>query len=254
MNMRRHIITLVALLTVLIPCSSLMAAAMAGGVYQIQSDSINFGGGNSGTGTYILEDTLGEVASGDSSSTNYTMRAGYQQMQESFISLSVTGNPSLGNIGGISAGSALSSTTWTVITDSASGYSMTAQAATSPALKGTLGAYFDDLVPTGGPTTPDYVFNVASNQSAFAFSPEGVDIISKYKDNGTSACNTGSTDSSDRCWDGFSTTPKIIAQGSGPTTLLGTGTVLKYQVKIGSNKIQDAQSYAATITVTAVTL
>jgi hypothetical protein len=202
-----------------------------------------------------MEDTLGEIATGDSSSANYLMHAGYQQMQESYISLTSSGDVTLTNltgIQGISGGSVIGSTTWTVLTDSPSGYGLYTQVSTNPALKGTLGAYFSDFAPTV-PTVPEYTFTVASGQSAFGFSPEGTDILGKYKDNG-SACNTGSSDASDRCWDGFSTTQKMIAQGSGATPLIGTPTVLKYQAAVGTNKIQDAQTYTATITVTAVTL
>ena len=250
MNLSPRTTVGVLVLTLCLPLT-VAAAVMSSSNYKIQSDSINFGGGSSASTNYLGQDTLGEIGTGDSASANYRLHAGYQQMQESFISLSVTGNPNLGNMGGISGGSTIGSTTWTVITDSASGYQMTTQAATSPALQGTLGAYFADYAPAGAPT-PDYTMNVGSGQSAFGFSPEGTDIIAKYRDNG-SACNTGSSDNADRCWDGFSTSPKVISQGSG-ATLTGTDTVLKFQAKVGSDKIQDAQSYSASITVTAVTL
>ena len=53
--------------------------------YQIQSDSINFGGGFSSSTNYALESTAGELATGESSSTNYSLKAGYQQMVNNFI-------------------------------------------------------------------------------------------------------------------------------------------------------------------------
>jgi hypothetical protein len=55
--------------------------------YQLQSDSINIGGGFSSSTSYIQESTVGEVATGISDSSSYSLRAGYQQMQEVYISM-----------------------------------------------------------------------------------------------------------------------------------------------------------------------
>ena len=56
--------------------------------YQLQSDSINVGGGLSDSASYSLQSTAGEVATGESNSASFSLRAGYQQMQEVYISLS----------------------------------------------------------------------------------------------------------------------------------------------------------------------
>lgn len=63
------------------------AAVMTSPSYSIQSDSVNFGGSQGNSSTYKMEDTLGEIATGDSGSTNYNIKAGYQQMQTNFISM-----------------------------------------------------------------------------------------------------------------------------------------------------------------------
>lgn len=52
---------------------------MSSGKYKIQSDSMNFGGTRSSSFKYKLEDTKGEIATGDSSSGSYKINAGYQQ-------------------------------------------------------------------------------------------------------------------------------------------------------------------------------
>ena len=44
--------------------------------YRIQSDSINVGGTRQTSTSYISEDTIGEIATGDSTSTSYKLKAG----------------------------------------------------------------------------------------------------------------------------------------------------------------------------------
>ena len=54
--------------------------------YKIEKDSINFGGTDDGqSASYKLKDTLGEIGTGLSDSTNYIMKAGYRQMVEEAV-------------------------------------------------------------------------------------------------------------------------------------------------------------------------
>ncbi len=227
-----------------------LAVGMSSPSYGIQSDSINFGGGLSSSTNYTQESTFGEVATGDSESTNYKIRAGYQQMNVSYIALTTSGNvtlPQLSFTGGISTSSA----SLHVVTDNIAGYSLSVKATSTPALATTNSAFFSDYVPSGA--NPDYQFSITSMQSAFGFSPEGTDITSAFKDNG-SACATGSGNTAYRCWKGFSMTDQMIAQATSNNQPSGATTTLQFQAEIGSTKIQDAGSYEATITITAVTL
>ena len=167
--------------------------------YRIESDSMNFGGVRSTSGSYIVEDTFGEVSSGVSSSTNYVMSAGYQQMQLVGLTVvppgSVVMSPA---IGGVSGGTANGSTTFTVTTDDPAGYSVTIMASTSPAL--TSGIYsFADYLPGGA--NPDFAFGNAATSSSFGFSPKGSDTPQRFKDDGSSACGSGSSQTVDACWD-----------------------------------------------------
>lgn len=229
---------------------ALLADTMQSTGYKIQSDSINFGGGLSTSTNYKTEDTLGEIATGNSSSTNYLLKAGYQQMTGSYISITDASDTSLPNVGGISGGSSSGSLGWTVTTDNAAGYSLSIAAATSPALKSPL-ASFADYTPGGA--DPDYSFSIVSTASAFGFSPEGTDILAKYKDNG-SACNTGSSDTADKCWDGFSTVEKMISQRASGNHPSGTLTTVKLRAEVGADHIQENGAYTTTLSVTAVTL
>ncbi len=228
----------------------ILAAVMQSSSYRIQTDSLNIGGGYSSSTNYQQQSTIGEVGSGTSSSASYNLSAGYQAMQSTYLAITDSANITLPPIGGVSGGNSTGQSTWTVTTDDVAGYQLTVIATTTPALK-SASSSIADYVPAGG--NPDYIFTYASNVSTFGFSPEGGDIIQRYKDNGSS-CNTGSGNTVDRCWDGLSTTPILIAQSSAANHPSGTNTTIKYQVGIGASKIQDSGTYQANVVVTATAL
>lgn len=218
--------------------------------YQLQSDSINFGGGLSTSTNYSLESTAGEVATGYADSATYSLRAGYQQMQEVFLSITaasdVTMTPSLG---GLTGGESNGNSFVIVTTDSPAGYDLTIEAENSPAM---LGEFDDisDYVPDTAPA--DFVFSTASNEAHFGFSPEGVDVVSDYLDNG-SQCGVGSTDTALRCWDGLSSTAFLVASG-GANHPNGATTTIHFKVGIGSAAPVISGTYIATTTLTAIPL
>jgi len=220
--------------------------------YIMTIDSINFGGDYSTSTSYQIQDTAGEIGTGNSSSTNYSMNAGYQQMYTSYISIGTLSPVNLGHINGLSGGTATGTLAVNITTDNPAGYSLSVQATSSPALQNGAGASFSDYSSVSS-TTPDYSFAIASNTSAFGFSVQGVDALGKYFNNG-STCNTGSSNTAFACWDNFSTSPKIIAQSSGPNSPSGATTTVDLEAKVGNGKLQDSGTYTATITVTDVTL
>lgn len=237
--------------TLMIPGNYVLSQVMEGTLYKIQNDSINIGGGFSTSTNYYMQDTVGEVGTGYGTSSTYGVHAGYQQnFVETYITLSAEADVGLGSIGGLVGGIATGSSTWTVTTNNAAGYSLTVVASTTPALKSGA-ASFADYAP-GGPD-PDFDFTVAASNSAFGFSPEGVDVIQRFKDNG-SVCNAGGSNTLDKCWDGLSTTPKSVATRNSSNHPLGSTTTLKYRVESGASHIQDAGAYSAVVTVTAITL
>lgn len=231
----------------------LFAEMMSSPNYKIQSDSANFGGGLSNSSNYRIEDTVGEVATGESSSANYKLKAGYQQMHEVYLAMTnaadVTMSPSLG---GLSGGTSNGSTATTVTTDSLAGYQLFIKASSTPALQGFSGsASISDYTPAGA--DPDFTFSVAPTDGEFGFTPEGTDIAAKYKDNG-SACNTGSGDTADACWNALSTSNETVSSRSTGNHPNGTATTLKFRVTLGSSHLQLEDTYTATTTLTAVAL
>ena len=156
--------------------------------YQIHSDSLSIGGGRSSSTSYIQESTVGEVATGIGTSSGYVLRAGYQQMQEVFISMTAAANtvmsPDLpGLTGGVSNGAA----EVIVTTDSAAGYSLSIQSEGAPAMQGGVTAIAD--YPAS--STPDYNFTIGTGQAYFGYSVLGADAVQMFRDNGTDSCNVG---------------------------------------------------------------
>ena len=171
-------------------------------------------------------------------------------MQETYIGISgindVVMAPALGLSGGMSTGSV----SFVITTDNRAGYRATIAASHSPAMR-SLTDDINDYVTQG--VEPDLSFVYGASDAFFGFSPEGVDIVSRYKDNG-SVCGVGSMDSSNVCWDAVGTTSKEIVRSSAGNHPDGSTTTLKFRVGIGSSASVEAGVYTATTTVTAITL
>lgn len=241
----------VVLTTILFFCLQLsFAQVRSSDNYQIQSDSINIGGGYSSSTSYIQESTVGEIATGNSSSTNYELRAGYQQMQEVYLSLSAPSNVILSpSLAGLTGGTSNGSTTVTVTTDSPAGYSLTIESENSPAMQN--GPY--SIANYNQGAEPDFSFAVTNGAASFGFSPSSVDVVDEFRDNG-SLCSTGSGDTDLACWAGLSTTGTIISQGVGSNHPNGATTTVHFRVGVGTNAGVTAGLYTATTTLTALPL
>ncbi len=251
-TIRTKLVIYCAMVLVLIVPSYIYAYAMGSGSYRIERDSINVGGtSNSSSNNFTLGSTVGEISTGLSSSTSYRMNAGYWIPEDTYISISAPTDVSLGSVSGLVGGVSNGSSTWTVTTNNAAGYTLNVIASTSPALR-SLYASIPDYVPSS--SDPDFTFTTPAFESRFGFTVEGSHTPARFKDNG-SACNTGTSNTTDACWDGFSTTTKSIATSNTSNDPTGTATTLKYRVEIGSSALQEADSnFSASVTVTATTL
>jgi hypothetical protein len=229
---------------------SVMAQVMGSTNYRIQSDSVNLGGGLGTSTTYRLESTAGEVGTGELTSTTYALKAGYQQMQEVYIALTAASSVSLSpSIPGISGGISNGSTTVTVTTDSPSGYTLTILASQNPAMQ--KGAdTIADYTPGGA---PDYTFVTNPADAHLGYSPSGVDIVSRFRDNGVS-CNVGTDDTPLACWDGLSTSAATVAQRTSSNQPLGSTTTVFFRVGVGGSVFKASGTYTATTTLTALPL
>jgi hypothetical protein len=219
--------------------------------YRLESDSVNFAGGLSSSTNFSLESTAGEVATGPSDSATYQLRAGYQQMQEVFLSmtdaLALSMAPAIGGLtGGVSNGS----TSVSVLTDSPAGYQLSIQASAAPAMrKGT--DTIADYVALAAPAA-DFTFTTAATNAHFGFSPQGSDVVLAFRDNGA-ACGVGALDTALACWRGLATSNILIAQG-GPNQPTGATTTINFRVGVGASAPVIAGQYIATTTLTALPL
>jgi len=249
--MSRWYLLLVPLVGSLLVLSVTHAQVRTSTNYQIQSDSLNFGGGKSSSTNYVQESTFGEVGTGRSTSASYNLYAGYQQMQEVYLSLSAAANVTMTpNIVGIGGGTSNGSTTVTVITDSPSGYQLTIEASSNPAMQSPT-ASISDYSPAGAP--PDRLFITNATDAHLAYSPFGIDTAQRFQTNG-SVCNVSGQASSTACWDGLSTSAVTIAQSSSPNHPVGATTTVFFKVGIGASKVQEAGTYVATTTLTLLPL
>ncbi len=229
---------------------NILADFMQSSTYKIQSDSLNLGGADGASPAYKLNDTLGELGTGDSNSSTYYMHAGYWQMGESYIAISTPSDLVMTSMAGLSGGSSEGTMAWTVTTDNTAGYNMTIASSTTPALKSATDS-LSDYVPAGA--NPDYNFINLANNSTFGFSPEGTEAIALYKDNGAT-CNTGALETTGKCWDGLSTTPKVIAGSTTSNMPAGGNVTVRFRAETGANHIQTSGAYNVTIVATATTL
>lgn len=245
--------TFVIISSILYPYNLSLGAVMGSSTYKIESDSMNVGGEDtSSSATYKIKDTVGEVGTGDSTSANYKMRAGYRQMQsDSYLAISSPSDLVLTSIGGLSNQVSEGTMSWLVTTDNAAGYSLTVASTTAPALKSAFDS-FADYVPIGA--DPDYNYNNAPTDSSFGFSAEGTEAIDRFRDNGL-VCNIiGGGETTSKCWDGLSTTPKMMAGRSTSNHPSGSTVTARLRAENGVNHIQSSGNYAVTLVVTAVTL
>lgn len=219
--------------------------------YQLQSDSVNVGGGLATSSNFIQQNTVGEMATGLATSSSFNLSAGYQQMQSVFLSLSSGANITLSpDLPGITGGESNGSTTFTVITDSPAGYQLLLTAEDDPALQRPDGAAIPDYAPVG---TADFSFAIPVGAAVFGFSVEGEDIANDFRDNG-SDCGIGMGDTPLRCWAGLETTATEIARSVGANHPLGATTTLHFRVGVANAAGISAGVYTATTTVTALPL
>lgn len=243
-------------------CISLaFAYVMSSDSYRIQQDSLNVGGVDfSSSGSYKLSDTVGEMATGKSSSDSYNLYAGYRQMDEVYISITHPDNVALApSIPGITGGTGDGSAAWTVITDNSAGYSLTISATSTsggPVMRADAGGYtFADYSPAAGiGGAPDFSWSVLSTDSEFGFTPEGTGIVQKFQDSG-GVCNVSGGDTADACWYYIATTTaETIVQNTSANHPSGTQTTIKFRATSGADHAQMEGTYTATTTVTAITL
>ncbi|MBU2578787.1 hypothetical protein KKA09_01575 [Patescibacteria group bacterium] len=154
-----------------------------------------------------------------------------------------------GNLGSPRTGSA----TWTVITNNDTGFNMTIKSTSTPSmiLDGTYN--FSDYSPATT-TAPDYTWSSpAASVAEFGYTVEPAtvaDTATFFKDNGT-ACNIGTANAANSCWQNASTTDVQIINRTTNTAAGGEAEVVKFQTESNAKYLQEG-NYTATIIATAL--
>jgi hypothetical protein len=228
---------------------SASAAVMGSANYSMQSDSVNVGGVYGTSTSYHMEDTVGEIATGNATSTSYNLHAGYQQMHESSISISTGSDINLTALS-ISQDTAVGNSSWTVTTDDPAGYSLSVEASTDPALQdsGTGEVFIDYSESTPG--TPE-TWSV-SGAYEFGFSVRGSDVPEGIWGTDTDCIAATNVPSAGLKWRGFDGTTDIeIASRTSRTT--PSGVISNICVASEQEGVfAPSGTYTATITATAL--
>lgn len=224
--------------------------AMKSSNYQIVEDTIVVGGIEASSSTnYKLADTVGDIG-GNASSSSYALKGGYRTpVTFSSLSISTPSSVTMTSCAQTVACTPSTSVNWTVTTNNTTGYTLSINAATTPALKAGSNS-FADFSPSG--TTG--LWSVGASASAFGFavgSAGQTDLVSVFKDDGSS-CGSGSNVGS--CYRGFNGTTPIQIISRSTAAASGNTTTVKFKAQIGSNYAQPVGNYSAAITATAAAL
>lgn len=170
------------------------------------------------------------------------------------VSLTVTSGITISNglditLTGLSTSvhSAVGTSNWTVTTNNHTGYSLTVQASTTPALR-SAGNQVADYTPTVA-NTPE-TWAVASGSAEFGFSARGTNVLAAFGSD-TDCINASDVPSATLNWRNFNgTTPIQIASTNAPTSPSGANSSMCVAVQQNNTYIPSG-SYTATVTATA---
>ncbi len=162
-------------------------------------------------------------------------------------------------INGLTGGTANGSTTVVVRTNSSTGYYMTIAFASNGTGNAMLGnSSLSDAIRDypASSTQPTYSFHTGSTSAVFAYTVSAAnssDLDQSFLNNGSNACNTGSTYTADRCWmEPTDTSFQIINRTTSAPA--GATTTLSFRVYVPNNPSPSvvADTYTATATLTAL--
>jgi hypothetical protein len=158
----------------------------------------------------------------------------------------------------LTGGTSNGTTTVVIRTNDSDGYNLTIHFSSTTAMsRNGGGGVIEDYVAT---TTPDFAYNTAQIFGQLAYRVTGdaaLDVDPTFRDNGTNACATGSSNTYGSCWMGPETITfaETIINRSSATLGSGSTTTLNFRVSVPANPnptIPDG-TYTATSTLTALT-
>ncbi len=162
------------------------------------------------------------------------------------VSITSPSNSNMSTALGVAQNSANGTTTWNVKTNSATGYTLTVQATSTPAMNSTTTPNSIADYQTGAPN----LWVATSGQAYFGYSSFGTDVPTGTWGTGSLCYSTPNGTSTTLKYKGFTTSGVQIASRSSTTTPSGVDSVVCYAVEQNNTYIP-AGNYQATITATA---
>jgi hypothetical protein len=150
---------------------------------------------------------------------------------------------------GIGANGSIGSSSWTIKTNNAIGYTLAVKASAAPALVSGSNSFADYTEVTGG--TPE-VWNVAASNKEFGYSAFGSDTPTATWGT-TATCGAAGVPNASMKYVGFKITDKTIASSATVTPSLGDTTTVCFAAE-QDTVYAPSGVYTATITATATTL
>jgi len=233
----------------------LLAYVRSSNNYKIQMDSVNTEGGDGMTSVnYIYRDTMGEVSSGLASSALYDLKAGYRQMNETYLTVSSPSDILMSpSIPGITGGLASGDATWTIITDNPAGFNMKVKASGETGMLQTNDWYFYEYTPASAGSADFNWSAPAAGSAEYGYSvtaETSVDIDTPFKNDGAN-CGTGGNNTDKQCWYKFATSDLQVIYRSSRTDDGGENEKINFQAQSNSQFLKEGY-YDSYIIITVV--
>ena len=215
--------------------------------YSINSDVIGSEGGFGSSTNYQVNDTMGEVGTGDSLSASYGNQAGFWSAASmATISITAPSDVTMGAITGTGQSAlATNSATWNIKTNNFSGYSLSWQASTAAMTSSTdtVAAYTPAIA-----STPE-TWSVASTDSEW-----GAHLGSASTTVNTTTWGALDTYAGGKWLNVNNTASFTIASRATKTLSTGDDEIVHFGAEIGASSFQPTGTYTVNVTMTAVTL
>lgn len=186
-----------------------------------------------------------------------------QEIQSELSFLTQPGDVTMDDtISGLTGGNTFGTSTFNITTNDPDGYTVELRFASETAM---VGENLNSNIPNYAPASagdPDFDFDLDNGQNgdaAFAYTVVGEtnadDIDSRFNDDGSANCNTGSGTLQGHCWYGTADATNLVQIINADSATAGTGATssLVFQVGVASNPSPALETgfYTATGTLTA---